>query len=388
MEKVIVVRFGELWLKGKNRDVFVQMLRESIESRISGIRNVRIVQKRDRFVIYAPKRAINRIKAVLGYTFGISWYGEAYLVKNRIKEIIDGVSEASKLDGFVGKSVRIDVHRSFKQLNFTSKEVISAMLSKKASLPFTMDRNSDISVFVNPDADYTYIHAEKIVGLGGMPYGSSGKAVALVSGGIDSPVAAFYAMKRGLELIYLHIHPYKDSKTALDNKMDALLSELSKYSGKSRVYLAPAYLFEAGIIGTDPKIGVVLFKCFMMRLAEILCEREKCDAIVTGESLAQVSSQTIRNLYISSRMTDRFVFRPLIGFDKGEIVVVAKKIKIYEVSILKYRDVCAFNSKSPTTSASPYRIKKVYSERKNQVWSQQHRTAQKWQKKQAGSRRK
>ena len=359
MDKVIIVRFGELWLKGGNRYIFVRKLKTSIERKLKTT-NSRIVAKRDRFMIYAPARETATVKKALAYVFGISWYGEAYVVKSELKHILKGVVSASKKANLSGKNVRIEAHRSFKGLGFTSSDIVSALLKVKDSLPFTPDSSSENIIMVNPDKHETYIYTEKIKGLGGMPYGSSGRAVVLISGGIDSPVAAFYAMKRGLEVVYLHIHPFKDYKNALNSKMGPLLTELSRYSDVAKIYLLPSYIFESKILGTDPKNEMVLFKSFMMGLADMLADKEECDAIVTGESLAQVSSQTLTNLGISSSKTSRLVIRPLICFDKEEIVGIAKRIMTYDTSILEYRDVCAFHSKNPATAASRKAIDKTY----------------------------
>ena len=207
------------------------------------------------------------------------------------------------------------------------------------------------------------LFTKKFKGTGGLPCGSTGKAVILLSGGIDSPVAAFYAMKRGLQPVYLHVHAFKDNDPAVSSKITDIAKKLS-YSPTAKVYYAPFYPFQAMACGIPERYELVLFKMFLYQLATIVAKKEGAKAIVTGESLGQVASQTLQNLYASQQGTILPILRPLIGFDKEEIIDKAKEIGTYALSLKPYKDVCSFRAKNPATAANEKTIIRLYANAK------------------------
>jgi thiamine biosynthesis protein ThiI len=182
----------------------------------------------------------------------------------------------------------------------------------------------------------------------------------LLSGGIDSPVASYYAMKRGLELVYLHVHGFQNSEAKELSKIHDSVRALSGYSGAPKLFLAPYHIFQGCSLGSN-RYELVLFKRFLYKLAENVAEQEHADCIVTGESLGQVASQTIKNLSASSTGIGTFVFRPLIGMDKQEIVDMAKRMGTFDISSRPYKDVCSINAQRTELAADSNSLDKLYS---------------------------
>ena len=237
-----------------------------------------------------------------------------------------------------------------------TREIVKAAIAKKLSV----DKNSREALHVNVLKGKTMLYNDRRQGMQGLPVGCSGKAVVLLSGGIDSPVAAVYAMKRGLRPIYLHLHAFPKNSTAELSKMSEIMKVLDGYSVTSKCYFAPAHIFQAAVLGKASRFELVMFKRFAYKLAEEVARREKAKVIVTGESLGQVASQTVSNLIATEGASNFLFMRPLIGFDKQEIIDDAKRFGTYELSIKEYPDVCSINAKNPATSARRRVIDGIY----------------------------
>ncbi|MGC8537364.1 MAG: tRNA uracil 4-sulfurtransferase ThiI [Candidatus Micrarchaeia archaeon] len=358
MENMIIIRFGELWLKGANRDQFVDRLMSNIKAALKGEKYSELKNEYDRFVLYASKESdMKGIEAKLAKVPGISNIAHGTVAKNDIKDMI----EKAKLLNADKKSVRIEAHRSYKTDAFTSRDIISGFI-KATDLGFSLDMESSNKIYISVSKDRTFIYMDKVKGIGGLPVGASGKAIVLLSGGIDSPVASYYAMKRGLQPIYLHVHTFPSNKAAMQSKIPKIISVLSQFSPQSRSYYAPAHIFQSAVAGMPTKYELVLFKKFMYKLAERIAKDEGAKAIVTGESLGQVASQTVENLTASQHGVSTLIVRPLIGMNKEEIIGNANKIGTYGLSIQEYRDVCSIKIRSPATKAKPVIISKLYDE--------------------------
>ncbi len=352
----VVIRFGELWLKGRNRGSFVNRLYTNIQRALDGQEYEKLVKARDRFLLMLNRKSdINAINDILSRTFGISWFAPVVFVKNDMPSIVRGASDIAKGH----KEARIEASRSYKKVPFNSPDIVRAFLRKKGKLGFVPDRDADDTLYINVTEENTQINMNKAQGSGGLPVGTSGRAVVLLSGGIDSPVASIYAMKRGLEPIYLHMHAFPDNADAASSKISDLLGVLDGYH-RSKSYMVPSHIFQSAIMKVPSRYELVLFKRFLYRLAERIAAKEGADAIVTGESLGQVASQTVRNLIASERGTRILVIRPLIGFDKNEIVNAAKRIGTFDISARPYKDVCSLNAQNPATSADPDTIDEFY----------------------------
>ncbi len=359
--KYIVIHFGEIFLKGRNRGTFIKRLYDNTELVLKGEKYAKLENARDRFILHLSKSSnIDRIMKKLGHVFGISWFAPVLITGNSVSEILKASKGLFKKD----ELVRVDAHRSWKELKYTSIDLVGQFLKNQKKLGYILDKNAEKELYINVRKDDALIYKGKTRGLGGLPVGSSGKAIVLLSGGIDSPVASFYAMKKGLTPIYLHMHAYPDNKTAEKSKMKKIIDELLMYSPESKTYFVPSHQFTASILGVKPKYELILFKRFLYRMAEKIAEKEHAEVIATGESLGQVASQTVRNLIASEKGSKLFAMRPLIGFDKQEIIEMAKKIVTYELSIQKYPDVCSLRARNPATGARSEIVDSLYDKHK------------------------
>lgn len=353
--KLIVIHFGEIWLKGGNRRMFIQRLYSNIEVALRGEPYDKLENDRDRFMLYLnAKSDYSKIGKKLAKVFGISWFGGCTTVKSAPKEIIKAVLEVSK-----GRTVRIEAHRSDKSLPFKSFEIVAELikLSKKGKIK--LDVESEDVVYVNAKTKQAYVSFDKQRGAQGLPVGVSGRAVILLSGGIDSPVASYYAMKRGLEPIYLHIHGFPTPDKNKLKKVYTVIDSLKGYFPKPTVYFAPFHVFQGSTMEVPRRYELVMFKRFLYLLAEEISHSEKANCIITGESLGQVASQTTSNLKASSSGVNQIIFRPLIGMDKQEIVDKAMQIGTYETSISAYKDVCSIAIKGSELNAKPKELDEI-----------------------------
>ncbi len=356
----VVIRFGEIWLKGRNRADFINRLFANIKASINGLDYKELADERDRFMVYADKQAgIPKILERLSSIPGISSVSPVVITKPRISGIIKVAKEINKNQK---RPVRIEVNRSYKLHEFDSNELVGEFLklNRNKKLGFPIDSKAGDKLYINLLKNSALIYKQKVKGVGGLPVGSSGKTIVLLSGGIDSPVAAFYAMKRGLEPIYVHFHTFASNSAVQTSKMPKMLRSLARYSGPTKVYYAPSHLFQAATMKAPPKYELVLFKMFMYRFAERVAEKEDANSITTGESLGQVASQTAENMAASQTGLATLLLRPLTGMDKSEIIDKAKEIGTYGLSVERYRDVCSIKIKNPATKALPRKVTGLY----------------------------
>jgi thiamine biosynthesis protein ThiI len=353
--KLIVIHFGEIWLKGGNRRMFIQKLYSNIEDALRQEHYEKLENDRDRFLLHLDKKSnYKTISDKLSKVFGISWFGGCTTVKSTFKDIVAAVVTVSK-----GRCVRIEAHRSDKSLPFKSFEVISELIKLSKKKKISIDVDSDDTVYVNAKSKQTYISFDKHRGAQGLPVGVSGRTVILLSGGIDSPVASYYMMKRGVEPIYLHIHGFPTADKKKLKKLYNVVDSLKGYSPRPTVYFAPFHIFQSGTLEVPRRFELVLFKRFLYLLAEEISHHEKADCITTGESMGQVASQTMHNLKASSAGVEQMILRPLIGMDKQEIVDTAKRIGTYDVSISAYKDVCSIAIKGSELRAKARDLDKI-----------------------------
>ncbi len=352
MKKVTLIHYGELSLKGRNRDLFEIRLKDNIEAATGG----RVKRFRGRFVLNGGNP--DKLEDI----FGISWFAEALIVDKDL----DSISRVT-LDE-VGKrnqslpSFGIYVKRSDKAFPYDSVEtakIIGNQVVTQYGLKVDL-KNPGLSVFIEI-ADEVYIYFRKYQGLKGLPVGVSGKVLSLLSGGIDSPVASYLMMKRGCTVHYLHFHVFSENEYVKNTKMAQILSRLGKFQKEYTLYLAPYYLFETEMLREINTKGheLVLFRRFMVKVAERLAIKNGCKALVTGDSLGQVASQTLDNIAEVSSAVTLPLFQPLISYDKQEIVDLAKKIGTYEDSIVSYKDCCSIVSSNPRTRANRRYIKEL-----------------------------
>lgn len=341
---MIVCHYSEIALKGKNRAFFEKKLVDQIKRVLPGKKVKRIS---GRIIIEDSEntKGLNKV-------FGISYFAIAKKCSSDIKEIKRVSLGLLKEKKF--KTFRISARRADKDFPLSSREInekVGEYILKKIKGIKVKLKKPDIACFIDIVGNSALLYLKKRRGPGGLPVGSSGKAVSLISGGIDSPVSSFYTLKRGVELIYVHFHSYPYTSDESIKKVKRIIEKLSQYQGKTKLYLIPFEKIQKEILlKTNPKYRVVLYRRQMMKIAEKIAKKEKALALVTGESIGQVSSQTLWNIRTIDQAVKLPVFRPLIGYDKEEIVNAAKKIKTFDISIIPDQDCCSlFIPKHPGT---------------------------------------
>ena len=365
MKEVILVKYGEIILKGLNRSKFEDLLIKNIK-KVVGKENILSVKKAQA-VIYldpAPHADTDMIMEKLKKVFGIVFIAKAGVFPKDMDIILkDGADYVC--DSMLGADTfKVEAKRSDKKFPFKSPEISremgGAILSRLHSLKVDV-LNPDIVVRVEIRDNEAYVYADgaSTKGAGGMPTGSSGKATILLSGGIDSPVAAWMIAKRGVELDAVHFFSPPYTSERAKEKVIELARMVASYTGRFNLYIVPFTEQQLAIRDNCPEDHLTLImRRMMMMTAERIALKNNSLALITGESLGQVASQTIQALGVTNEvMTTIPVFRPLIGMDKNEIVTIARNIGTFETSILPYEDCCTvFTPKHPTTKPTLEKI--------------------------------
>jgi len=364
----IICHYAEIGLKGKNRKFFEEGLMGNIKTSFiinscDGIKNIRRIS--GRILIKIDKRAEeDKIRQALKNVFGIAYFSFAVNCEQDMEEIKKKSFEILEDKEF--KTFRVETKRAEKDFYLTSQQIneqvgeyIFEKLNAK-SLKFRVNlKNPDITCFIEIVEKYAFLYLEKVRGLGGLPVGVSGKAMSLLSGGIDSPVASFYGMQRGIKIIFLHFTSFPFTEQASIEKVKKIVKILNKFQFQSKLYLIPFLNIQKEILlKTKAKLRVVLYRRFMFKIAEVLAEKEKIKALITGESVGQVASQTLENIGVIQETIKSLVLRPLIGMDKEDIIKKGKEIGTFDVSILPAQDCCQrFLPKHPETRANLKEVK-------------------------------
>lgn len=361
MKKSILIRFGEIFLKGKNYLFFENTLYKNIKWRLKDF-ECDLTRTAGRFIVENFDESdlddiIDAIKSV----FGVVSLSVAYEIDTSLENIVN-ICKNIKL---TEPTFKVEVKRADKRFEMPSNK-LEALLGG-----IILENNPDAKVDVHtPKQEVfveirqngkSYVYYEKIPCLGGMPVGTSGKAMLLLSGGIDSPVAGFLMAKRGLKIDAIHFHSYPYTSEQARQKVVDLAKIIKKYTGNITLHIIPfTHIQEEIHKNCDDEYMVTLVRRFMMDIAERVAKANECSAIITGENLAQVASQTVEGITSTNKMAkDLPVFRPLISFDKVEISQIAERIGTYKTSILPYEDCCSvFLPKKPVTHPKLDRVEK------------------------------
>lgn len=355
-KRIAVIHYGEIALKGKNRSFFEGKLRRNIKKALRGIELDDIERLRGRMLVNISEKdkeaiAAERLKKV----FGITHFSFGVAVSKDLDEIKKAAWSLLKDKNFA--SFKINTQRAQKEFHMTSVEVnkevgdyVQARCGKRVDLT-----NPEATCYIEIAGPYALIYTKKIAGPRGLPVGVSERAVSLLSSGIDSPVASYLMLKRGVDLIYVHFHSQPYTSKASQENAENLAAILNQYQFRSRVYFIPFIEIQREIMAKAPsELRVLLYRRYMVRLAERVAQMEHARALVTGENVGQVASQTLSNIGVVADVTSLPILRPLAGFDKEEIIQMAKEIGTFEISIAPYEDCCSlFVPKHPATSASP-----------------------------------
>ncbi len=356
----ILLAFGELFLKSEGvRKIFIERL---LNNAALFLRKEKVFFKIHKFRGRIMIETDNTLKAqkIIKKIFGISWYSEAiFFPEIKMKELTNFISQNYK-DWMENKktfALRVKIEKGIIK---ESKEEIIDKIAEKINKKVDLSK-PDKEIFIEIRKGGTFIFFKKNKGLGGLPVSSGGKILNLISGGIDSPVVSFLLAKRGVENIWLHFHSFPISSKKSIEKIEDLAKKFTNYQFNLKVIFIPFYKAQNEIrIKTPAKYRVLLYRRLMFKMAEKLAKKENCLALATGESLGQVSSQTLGNLGIIESVIKIPVFRPLIGMDKEEIIKMAKKFKTYNTSIIPQEDCCTmFVPKKQTAKGCLEEVKEI-----------------------------
>jgi len=362
----ILVRYGEMSLKGKNRKHFINHLKNNIKLALSSFSSLEYTANRDRLFIKLNGEDGEKVAEKLQTVFGIQSFSLAIRTKSDIEAIKDTALQAVKQLYKNGDTFKVSAKRADKSFPLTSDqlnyEIGRHILIHTDGLKVDV-HHPDINVRVEVRPHATYIMCKDFKGAGGLPVGSSGKAMLMLSGGIDSPVAGYLSMKRGLEIEAIHFFspPYTNER-AKQKVMD-LIEKLTEFGGKIVLHIVPFTEIQVTI---QQKIlenyTMTSTRRMMLKIADEIRKNRGALAIVTGESLGQVASQTLESMYAINEVTTTPILRPLISMDKNEIIEIAEKIDTFEISNRPYEDCCTiFTPASPKTKPKREKILKLES---------------------------
>lgn len=350
MKKVILLRFGELYLKGKNKSFFEKTLLKNIKESLKDF-DLSVVKISGRYLVtdfdeMDYESIVNNLTKVFGLT--------SLSIATEIETSKENIENYLKTFKTNAKTFRVSVKRADKTFPVASNEyeqfLGGIVLSNNHHLKVKL-KNPELELIVEiRENGKSYILTESIQCAGGMPFGTSGKGLLLLSGGIDSPVAGYMMAKRGLELVGLHFHSFPYTSVQAKQKVIDLAKILTNYTMKMKLICCPFTKIQEEIHkNCAPEFMITIMRRIMMRIAKKVCDINGLGAIITGESLAQVASQTIESINVTnSAQTTYPMFRPLIGMDKEEIIQISRKIGTFETSILPYEDCCTvFLPKNP-----------------------------------------
>lgn len=367
-KKVILLRYGEVFLKGKNRNVFEKKLIENIKNSLSGI-DFKFIRTQNRYYIedyqeYEQDEIIDRLTKV----FGLHSLSVATKIKTDYDNLKKAILEFMPEEG----TFRVSVKRADKRLDMTSPQIGAMLggylLSKNKSLSVDLYYpKSEIFVDIR-ESGYSYLFRDKIDCAQGMPVGTAGRGLLLLSGGFDSPVAGYRMARRGMEIYAIHFHSFPHTSELAQQKVIDLAQKLTKYCGNIKLFVVKFTEIQQAIHEfCREDFMITIMRRIMVEIAERIAQQNNCGALITGESLGQVASQTTQSITVTNEAVKLLpVFRPLIGMDKYEIMDTAEKIDTYKISELPYEDCCTvFLPKNPVIKPNLEVAKKEQSKIEN-----------------------
>jgi tRNA uracil 4-sulfurtransferase len=350
----VVVHYQEIALKGRNRPWFIARLVRNIRTATADLDVTRVVTKMGRVEVrLGGPDAWEPVAERLRHVFGIANFSRAALVPLDV----DGIARAilADLGDLQVATFRVSAKRADKRFPLTSPQIereVGGRIKEAKGWTVALD-NPEFTVHVEALTGEAFYYFGKEAGPGGMPTGVSGRVVALLSGGIDSPVACYRLMKRGCRVIPVHFHSYPILSRASQEKVRELAAVLTRYQQFTRLYMvAFGEIQQQVMLAVAPPLRVVIYRRLMLRIAQGIAQKSHAGALVTGEVIGQVASQTLENMATIGSVTTLPVFRPLIGMDKDEITVEAQRLGTYAISVIEDQDCCQlFTPKHPATKA-------------------------------------
>ena len=340
MDKMILIKYGELTTKKANRNLFISHLYKDIKDKLKDY-NINIIKDNSRMYI-ETNDDIESITNILTKVFGIHSIVIAYKVNTNTDIIKEKVLEVVKNINF--KTFKVDTKRSYKEFPYTSMEfnnVIGGLILKNIPNISVDVHNPEYTLKLEIRNDYTYIYTKEIMGAGGYQNGVAGKGLLMLSGGIDSPVSGYLAMKRGIKLECIYFESPPHTSIQAKNKVKSLVKKLTNYQSEIKLYVVNFTKIQEEIYkNADPEYMITIMRRMMYRISEKIIKRNNLYVLINGESVGQVASQTLTSMNVINNVTNIPVLRPVCCMDKLEIIDIAKKIDTYETSILPYEDCC------------------------------------------------
>ena len=355
-QEILLIKNGELALKGLNRRTFEEALMSNLRYRLRHAGDFTL-RKAQSTIFIEPKNDYADLEEAcdaVSRVFGIAAFSRARVTVKDIDAIKQAAVEYLGDRLATAKTFKVEAKRADKSFPYTSpeisREVGGYVLSHYHHLKVDV-HNPDLLIMVEIRDFGAYIHSTQLPGAGGMPVGTGGKAAIMISGGIDSPVAAYMMAKRGIQLTGIHFASPPYTSERAEQKVITLMEKVSRYAGNMKLHIIPFTRIQEEIQKNCPEeYFTIIMRRFMMRLAQWVARDNDCGALITGESLGQVASQTIPAMAVVDCLAHMPVFRPLIGMDKEEIVVISRKIDTFETSIQPYEDCCTvFTPRHPNT---------------------------------------
>lgn len=365
MYNILIVKYGEIGVKGKNRYIFENKLIKNVKNMLKPIGKFNVYKEYGRIYVdledYDYEEVIEEVKKVFGIV-GVCPAVRAQKDYNKLKELALKMLEEKIEEG--AKSFKVESRRGDKNFELTSQQMsldIGGYLVSQVKDKIAVDvRNPEIKIKCELRENHVMVYSDTVPGYGGLPLGTNGRAMSLLSGGIDSPVASWMVAKRGMELEAIHFHSYPFTSEKSQEKVRDLAKILAKYCGRVRLHKVNILEIQKAIgLNCKEEEMTIISRRFMMKIAQRVAEKRYCEALVTGESIGQVASQTIQGLTCTDASVSIPVFRPLIAMDKTEIIDIAQRIGTFETSILPEEDCCTvFSPKKPVTKPKLDRIEK------------------------------
>ncbi|MCM3040495.1 tRNA 4-thiouridine(8) synthase ThiI [Paenibacillus motobuensis] len=354
--EMLLLRFGEITVKGKNRSRFEKAALSHVKSLLRAFPGTEAIHEYGRIYVRLNGQAADPVISSLKNIFGLTSISPVKVSPSKLEDIVEiAVDFVKSIPADKYKTFKVHGRRVFKGFPHSSQElnhlvggpVLSACPHLKVDV-----HHPDLELRVEVRERVTYLFCEVIPAAGGFPLGTNGKAMMLLSGGIDSPVAGYSAMRRGLEIECVHFHSYPYTSKKAEEKVLELAQVLSGFSGRIKVHLVPFTDIQTSLAKTgQDNLIITLMRRSMLRIATKLAEKNGALALVTGDSLGQVASQTLASMNVIGKVTDLPLLRPLVMMDKEDIISMAKRIGTYDISILPYEDCCTlFVPKSPATN--------------------------------------
>jgi tRNA uracil 4-sulfurtransferase len=351
----ILLRLGELTLKGRNRIRFEHRVLQHIQQILKAFPAAKVEREHGRIYIALHGESYEGIAVRLNKVFGLVSYSPVLIAELELEDIHRVALEAVKQTALPGQTFKVSVRRANKAFPIDSQQmnqlVAAYVLQHWQGLKVDV-HNPEVHLRVEIREQRTYIFTDIVPGLGGFPLGTNGKAMLMLSGGIDSPVAGYLALKKGLKVEAVHFHSFPYTSERAQAKVLELASKLAEYTGSLKVHMVPFTEMQVRLKEAAPEnLLITLMRRAMLRITDEIARKEEALAVVTGESLGQVASQTLPSMNVIGQVTQLPILRPLVMMDKQEIIPQAEKLGTFDISIQPYEDCCTlFIPKSPSTN--------------------------------------